>query len=126
MTTDGQAYVIFRAAPRVRVEIAETDEARARGLMFRDSLAEDEGMLFVFDEPERYGFWMKNVRVALDLLWLDRRGRIVWIVEAAPPCAGERCPTYRSAVNASFVLEVAAGFVHRHGIAVGDPVTIIR
>jgi uncharacterized membrane protein (UPF0127 family) len=69
---------------------------------------------------------MKNVRVPLDLIWLDRRGRIVWIVENAPPCAADPCPMYRPEVKASFVLEVAAGTVRRHGVASGDTVTITR
>ncbi len=120
------AYVIFPDATRVNVEVAATDEARARGLMFRDSLGEREGMLFVFDVPGPYGFWMKNVRMALDVLWLDTRGRVVWIVEWAPPCDADPCPTYVPDVPASFVLEVTGGFVQRHGVVPGAAVTISR
>lgn len=114
------AYVIFADGWRVDVEVAATDEARARGLMFRDALREEEGMLFAFDVPRRYGFWMKNVRIPLDIIWLDARRRVVWIVEEAPPCAADPCPTYLPRVEASYVLEVAAGFVRRHGVAAGD------
>jgi uncharacterized protein len=119
-----RAYVIFRGATRVEADVADRDETRARGLMFRDALAEDQGMLFTFDVPQRYGFWMKNVRIPLDIIWIDERRRIVWIVERAPPCREEPCPMYTPRARASFVVEVAAGFVERHGIAVGDTVTI--
>jgi uncharacterized membrane protein (UPF0127 family) len=118
------AYVIFRDGTRVDVEVARTDEERERGLMFRDVLAEQEGMLFPFDVPRRYGFWMKDVRVALDIIWLDTAGRIVCIEANAQPCAGEACPMYWPEKKASCVLEVAGGFVERHGVALGDTVKI--
>lgn len=118
------AYVIFPGGAQVEADVAATDDARARGLMFRDPLAEHEGMLFTFDVPRRYGFWMKNVRMPLDILWLDERRRVVWIVESAPPCAADPCPMYLPGSKASFVVEVAGGYVGRHGIAVGDIVTI--
>jgi uncharacterized membrane protein (UPF0127 family) len=125
MTIDaGSAYVIFADGTRVDVEVACTDAARARGLMFRDALGEREGMLFAFDVPRAYAFWMKNVRLPLDIIWLDAAGRVVWLVEAAPPCAAEPCPPYVPGAKASFVVEVAAGFVRRHEVARGDLVTL--
>jgi uncharacterized membrane protein (UPF0127 family) len=117
-------YVIFQDGTRVRADVADTEEARARGLMFRETLSEDEGMLFTFDRPRRYGFWMKNVRVALDIIWLDDRGQVVWMVESAPPCEAEPCPMFVPEAKASFVVEVAGGFALRHGVAVGDTVRI--
>ena len=126
MTIDDADYVIFRDGTRVRVEVAATGAARARGLMFRERLGEDEGMLFTFDRPGRYGFWMKNVRVALDIIWLDAAGRVVWIVEFAPPCQAEPCPVYAPLIDASFVVELTGGFARRHGVARGDAVTIRR
>jgi uncharacterized membrane protein (UPF0127 family) len=119
-----RAYVIFRGDTRVTAAVADSDETRARGLMFRESLADDEGMLFTFERAGRYGFWMKNVGMALDIIWLDERCRIVWMVESAPPCVEEPCPMYTPRGRASYVVEVAGGFVRRHGIAVGDTVTI--
>jgi uncharacterized membrane protein (UPF0127 family) len=118
------AYVIFTDGTRIRVDVADTDAARARGLMFRPPLADDEGMLFVFDVPGRYGFWMKNVRGPLDIVWLDSTARVVWMVENAPPCDADPCPTYAPPREASFVLEVAGGAVRRRNVAVGDIVTI--
>ena len=116
--------VIFPDGTHVRADVADTEETRARGLMFRESLAEDEGMVFTFDKPRRYGFWMKNVRMPLDIIWLDERGRVVWIVDSAPPCDTDPCPMFVPTTKASFVVEVAGGFARRHGVAVGDTVTI--
>ena len=121
---DDPAYVIFGDGTRVNVEVADTDASRARGLMFRDALGRGEGMLFAFDVPGAYAFWMKHVRMPLDILWLDGAGRVVWIVESAPPCAADPCPTYVPGAAACYVLEVAAGFVRRHGVARGDAVTL--
>lgn len=118
------AYVIFADGFRVEVEVARTDAERARGLMFRDRLDEREGVLFVFEIPRRYGFWMKNVRIELDIIWLDARGHVVWIVERAAPCTSDPCPMYVPDVFASYVVEVVGGFVSRHGVTTGDRVTI--
>jgi uncharacterized membrane protein (UPF0127 family) len=100
--------------------VADTDAARARGLMFRDTLRDDEGMLFVFGDSRRHPFWMRNVLIALDMIWVDDEGRIVWLVESAPPCVEEPCPIYTPQRPASSVIEVRAGFAKRHGIKAGD------
>jgi hypothetical protein len=118
--------VIFADGTAVRVELADTNEARARGLMFHQPLGPNEGMLFVFDAPGRYGFWMKNVPLPLDIIWIDQRQRVVWIVESAPPCHGEPCPAYVPQTVASYVVEVPGGFAARHGVRVGDVVEIDR
>lgn len=118
------AYVIFPDGYRVAAEVAATDAARARGLMFRDSLDERAGMLFPFAVPDRHAFWMKNVRIPLDIIWLDARGRIVWIVEQAPPCTADPCPMYVPGTDASYVVEVVGGFAARHGVTAGDSVTV--
>jgi uncharacterized protein len=118
------AYVIFADGFRVEVDVARTEAARARGLMFCDTLDEREGMLFVFDVPRRYGFWMKNVRVPLDIIWLDARGRVVWIIERAAPCPADPCPIYQPDANASYVVEVIGGFVAKHGVTLGDVVAV--
>ena len=126
MTTGATAYVIFPDGTSVAAELAESDESREAGLMFRPALGEREGMLFTFDTPRRYAFWMRNVLIPLDILWLDRRGRVVWLVESAQPCEADPCPTYVPAEKAVFVLEVPGGFARRHGVGVGDTVTIDR
>lgn len=118
------AYVIFGDGTRVCAEVADTDAARSRGLMFRGVSGDETGMLFVFDRADRYGFWMKDVPTPLDIIWLDSRRRVLSIVDSAPPCDRQPCPTYHPAADAVFVLEVSGGFARRHAVTIGDTVTI--
>ena len=103
----------------IRAELATTDKARRRGLMFRKSMAEDKGMLFIFEQEFLAGFWMKNVRFPLDIIWIDSQKKIVDIYEYALPCK-DVCKTISPKANALFVLEVNAGFVKKQGIKIGD------
>ncbi|BDG04926.1 DUF192 domain-containing protein [Anaeromyxobacter oryzae] len=103
----------------VAVEVARTPESRTRGLMYREKLDPDAGMLFVFDESEPHGFWMKNTLIPLDMIFIDDTGRIVGIVENAEP----RTLTTRDVGAPSrYVLEVNGGWAKAHGIARGDMV----
>ncbi|MDD5347336.1 MAG: DUF192 domain-containing protein [Candidatus Omnitrophica bacterium] len=104
----------------IQVERVDTPELRARGLMFRDSLGKDEGMLFVFDEEAIYGFWMKNMKIPLDMIWLDGNKRVVDIKTRVPACSTVPCPSYIPRSPALYVLEVNAGFVDSHRIRIGD------
>lgn len=101
------------------VEIADDDEKTARGLMFRDRLPDDRGMLFIFEKEHKYQFWMMNMKFNLDMIWLDANGKIVYAVEDAEPCIDEAhtslC-TYSPDAPAKYVLEVNSGFVKEHGI----------
>ena len=102
-----------------QVEIADTAEKRRRGLMFRSTLAEDHGMLFL-QEPSPAMFWMKNTYIALDLLFFDAEQRLVQIISAVPPCRTPHCPTYSSSANnIRYILEINAGAAAKHGIKVG-------
>ncbi len=103
----------------IRVELARTDQERARGLMFRHSMPADEGMLIVFPAPGRHGIWMRNCRFPLDLVWLDSRRSVVDVALAAAPCLSGTCPIYWPARSASSVLEVNAGIAVRHGLRRG-------
>lgn len=118
--------VVFADGTVVRAEVADTEPVRARGLMFRRSLAADRGMLFVFDRPGPYAFWMKNTLIPLDMLWLDDEGRIVSLAVAVPPCRSDPCPTYPPDADARYVLEVPSGFASQHRIAIGHVVRIER
>ena len=111
--------VTFPNGTRILVELADTDEARARGLMFREQLATDRGMLFVFNEPAQWVFWMKNTKVALDILWINVEKRIVDIAEEVPGCIQEPCTQYQPSKDATYVLEVPAGSVKRLKLARG-------
>jgi uncharacterized membrane protein (UPF0127 family) len=118
--------VILPDATVVRVEIADTEAKRQRGLMFRERLGPDEGMIFLFDEPGFYPFWMKNTLIPLDMIWLDGQGRVVSIAGSVPPCKADPCPTFPPdpGTSALYVLEVQAGFARRHGVKVGDVLTL--
>ncbi len=92
-------------------EVADTLPKRARGLMFRDSLASDRSMLFIFPEPQLWVIWMKNTRIPLDIIWLDRDKRVVHVESNVPICrrTDEGCPQYQPNKKASYVLELNAG-----------------
>jgi uncharacterized membrane protein (UPF0127 family) len=118
------ATVTFRSGVEVRADIADTPETRERGLMFRQSLGPNEGMLFVFERTGFYPFWMKNTLIPLDIMWIDEQWRIVSIAQSAAPCRSDPCPTYPPAAEARYVLEVAGGFSRTHGVARGDRVRV--
>ena len=115
---------IFPDGTAVSVEIADTEPVRQRGLMFRDQLAPNEGMVFVFPEPGDYPFWMKNTLIPLDMLWLDTGRRIVAIARSVPPCKADPCPSYPPDAIASYVIEVVSGFARQHNLKVGDVVKL--
>lgn len=95
---------------RYRVEIADSDEERARGLMFREQLAAGRGMLFIHDREEPQAYWMKNTKIPLDILYFDTARRLVSQQRDVPPCSlGDACPPYPSNAPARYVLEVNAG-----------------
>jgi len=112
--------VVVSRQVKVEAELAYTDEARMKGLMFREFLAPDAGMLFVFSVVEPQGFWMKNTKISLDLIWLNERKEIVYFV-TAEPCKGDPCPSYLPMQKAKYVLEVNAGFVKKNGLKLGTP-----
>jgi uncharacterized protein len=103
----------------VEAELAFTDANRARGLMFRENLAPDAGMLFVFAEMDTHGFWMKNTLIPLDILWLNERKEVVYIV-TAQPCKKDPCPSIVPMQKSRYVLELNAGFAKKHKIGVGS------
>lgn len=109
---------------RYTVEIADDDAERARGLMFRDEMAADRGMLFVHEREEPQSYWMKNTRIALDILYFDAAATLVSQQRDVPPCSlGDRCPPYPSAAPARFVLELNAGEAARLGLKDGTVLT---
>ena len=109
---------------RFQVEIADDDAERARGLMFRDAMAADHGMLFIHDRQEPQAYWMKNTRIPLDILYFDRDRRLVSQQRDVPPCsAGDRCPPYPSRAPAQYVLELNASQAARLGLQDGALLT---
>ncbi len=103
----------------VTVELARTELERMRGLMQRERLAPDAGMLFVFDESEDHSFWMKDTLIPLDMIFVDEGGRVVGVVERAEP----RTLSPRAVgVPSRYVLEVNGGWAAAHGVRPGDRV----
>lgn len=94
-----------------KVELAETPEERAIGLMNRTFLAGDNGMLFIFPKSGYYGFWMKNTLIPLDIIWINENLEIVDIVTAQP--CGEVCHAYKPDEKAEYVLEINAGMASK-------------
>ncbi len=104
---------------RFEVEIADTPEARARGLMERTDLDEGEGMLFLFDPPREVAFWMKNTPLPLDIIYIDARGVVLNVAERTTPYSETPLP---SEGVARAVLEVNAGLSERFGIGPGTEI----
>jgi len=115
---------------RWQVEIADDGWERTKGLAGRPSLAKDRGMLFIFQEPARYNFWMKGMRFPLDIVWIrsvsQEEGVVVNITEKAPSLKLFRTLYYSPKEPADWVLEINAGQVRQWGINVGDRVIVNR
>lgn len=105
----------------VAVEIAATEKDRARGLMFRESLGKDTGMLFIYPEPRTLSFWMKNTIIPLSIAFIDSDGNVVNTLEMKPLI---EVPPYRSTRPCRFALEMAAGWFSEHRVKAGDRVEI--
>ncbi|MEM4303478.1 MAG: DUF192 domain-containing protein [Candidatus Caldarchaeum sp.] len=109
----------------IRVEVADTPEKRALGLSGKDMLPEGWGMLFVFEKPGRYSFWMYGMRFPLDIIWVGEDGRVVYVVENAQPCpVNGVCQPYEPSEDALYVVEVNAGFLKKYQIGVGSRVVV--
>lgn len=115
------------AGPRVQmpsgavysVELALTPEDQAFGLMFRESLPERTGMLFLFSETAPHRFWMKNTMIPLDMIWMDEAGKVLFISADTPPCKADPCQNYGPDVPVRTVLEIAGGKAEKEGVRVG-------
>ncbi|MGE4169605.1 MAG: DUF192 domain-containing protein [Candidatus Margulisiibacteriota bacterium] len=105
------------------VELAQTSAERAQGLMNRKSLAKNKGMLFVFEAPGFYPFWMKDTLISLDMLWIDDQSKIVSIKHGAKPL--DETPIFPSA-NARYVLEIQGGLAKQLHLQVGQTVQLGR
>ena len=110
----------------IKVELAATPYDWAKGLMFRDKLAQNTGMLFVFPDEAIRTFWMKNTLIPLDIIYISKDNKIVDIKENFVPCPDSvlNCPTYQSKLPAMYVLELEAGVVRGNNISTGDSVEI--
>jgi uncharacterized membrane protein (UPF0127 family) len=106
----------------ISVEIVRTKAARTQGLSGRTSLAPDRGMLFVFDRPDYYHFWMKEMYFPLDIIWLDENMAVVDLTANLTPSSYPS--TVTSKRPARFILEVKAGYAEQIGLKIGDRLLI--
>ncbi len=104
------------------VEIADTWEKQVKGLMFRESIPPDFGMLFVYELEDTRSIWMKNTLVPLDIVFLDRHKQVVDMYINVPPCKGDPCETYPSRYPAQYVLELTANRVKQLNLKIGDKI----
>lgn len=135
-TATPEAFVVVApsSAPTVRiggaafgVEVVHTPEARAQGLSGRPSLADGYGMLFVFEHPAEHSFWMKDMLIPLDFVWIGADCAVVDVTtDVPPPAPGTETgdlPLYRPSAPVLYTLEVGAGLADELGIRVGDRVS---
>jgi uncharacterized membrane protein (UPF0127 family) len=113
------AEVQIETLPRLTLEVARTPEEHQVGLMFRESLPGDKGMLFVYDRPSIEGYWMHNTYVPLSIAWIDQLGTIVDIQDMQPLTDDVHWP----AAAYWYALEANQGWFYEHGVGVGQLVT---
>lgn len=125
---NSDAVVDFKARPvtlpdgtTVKAEVAMNKTDMAKGMMFRDTFPEGRAMLFIHATPNRYPYWMYQVKMPIDIIWMDQQRRVVEIVESAPPCKtkASECVNYGGTEPATYVLEVPGGYARKHGVVKG-------
>lgn len=120
--TDVSPYVVM-GGEKISVEVVKDDAAIHKGLSGRTSLAMDHGMLFVLPKPDIYHFWMRDMHIPIDIIWIDE-GRVVDIEKNVPPEFDPASPRfYTPSRPAQYVLETNAGFAEKNGVKAGDKIT---
>lgn len=107
-----------------RIEVANNNVTRTKGLSGRESLGENEGMLFIFEKPDTHSFWMKGMNFPLDIIWISD-GQVVEISENLPPAALPNLTVYSPHQPVNMVLEVNAGAARDKGIKAGDSIELL-
>jgi uncharacterized membrane protein (UPF0127 family) len=116
--------VVLPSGAVYAVELARTPEEQAQGLMFRESLGERRGMIFLFSDARPHQFWMKNTMIPLDIVWLDGSGRVLFVSADTPPCRADPCPNYGPEIPAPIVLEIAGGLAAKERVVVGSTIRL--
>jgi len=111
---DGKSYKVISD---INIEVADNDAEREQGLMYRDTMEENNGMLFLMEKEEMQAFWMKNTILPLDIMFVDSERRIINIQKNCKPFSLEQLPSARPAL---YVVEVNAGYADKYGIKAGD------
>jgi len=121
----GTSLVTLPNGKDIKVEVLTNPQDMLRGMMFRDKLDMDRGMLFIHGSPGKYPYWMYQVRIPLDILWMARNHSVVEISANTPPCPSKKaseCPNFGGHEEAAYVLELAGGAAAKYGIKVGDTI----
>jgi uncharacterized membrane protein (UPF0127 family) len=107
----------------VKAEVMMNKLDMAKGMMFRESFPEGRGMLFIHATPGRFSYYMFQVKIPIDIVWMDKQKRIVEIVEKAPPCTAAKatdCPVFGGSEESMYVLELPSGYANKHGVVKGE------
>ena len=107
---------------QIAIEVADDDAQRTQGLMYRSSLPDSGGMLFIFDQASPRSFWMKNTKIPLDILYVDETKRIFMIYKSVMPYSERSIPSQEAAL---YVVEVNSGFTTRNQIEEGDQISFV-
>ncbi|MBV8252228.1 MAG: DUF192 domain-containing protein [Chitinophaga sp.] len=108
---------------KIDIQLAQTDQQREDGLMYRKSMSDDQGMLFIFPDMDERSFWMKNTYISLDIIYIDDKMEIVSIQKYATPLSETSLPSFK---KAQYVLEVNGGFADKYHIAYGDKIAYTK
>ena len=110
-TPPGLIPITIPGGTIIHAELADTPKKRAEGLMYREHLEPNRGMLFTFFQPQAWTFWMKNTKIPLDIIWMNEKKQVIHIESNAPICTrtDDSCPQYRPNEDALYVLELEGG-----------------
>lgn len=115
-----QEKTILIADRNFKVEIADTEAKRERGLSGRKNLDSNTGMLFIFDHPDFYNFWMKEMNFPIDIIWLDQNKKIVDLTENLQPTTFPK--TFTSKIPAQYIIELKTGEIKNQQLKIGQQV----
>ena len=107
----------------LNADVPTTSELMSKGLAVKNQLKENEAMLFIFEEPAKHSFWMKDMKFPIDIIWLDSARKVVHIERNLQPCASVFfCTGYSPSADSQYVLETVAGFAQRHNVNMGSDI----
>lgn len=118
--------IVQMKGKRFTAEVSSQPDEQSTGLMGRKSLDADRCMIFIYEQDGNHPIWMKNCFIALDVVWVDKDGKVVEMVEKAPPCSplmGDNCPNYGGKELARHFVEFQVGTIKRLGLKKGDKIT---
>lgn len=109
----------------LNVLLAQTPSDQSKGLAIKEFMKENEGMLFIFDTPNKHSFWMKDMKFPIDIIWIDTEGKIVHIERNLEPCFFLLpCPSHTPKYDSLYVLEVVSNFTNKFNVNVGDRIEL--